>query len=1001
MFFERSSTCMLILDRRFRIVRINPAWAQYLAADPEDLPGRHYASLFPDGDPCVAPTLAALETVRSSNVPLSLTNHPFTCPHQSHRAPALWDGVIQPLRGPRGGLTHLMIMADDVARRGEFDSIPSEKTRHAHSLLRLSRRFESAQSYSEILEAARDEVRATIGYTNLWAYLLTDDLKHARPLVGGGPVTSDNRLKAEVGLLTIEGDPMLEEIAHSRKPVIVEDARTDPRTDKKIVAYLGNRTIINVPIIFSERILGTIGTGTFGDEGPRLPTPAELEFLEALASHMAVSLDRIRLLELHLQTEETLRRLNRELHAVSNCNQTVLRATDEQSLLDEICRIIHEEAGYRLAWVGFAEDDSGLTIRPVSWAGVERSFVDNARKSWSAESDRGHGLAGTAIRTGCAVYAQDIATDERMSPWRESALAHGFQSGIALPLKNSAGKPFGALMIYSTEANAITPEEGRLLDELAGDLAFGIMVLRNRKALEGAEQEGIAHLWFLQSLDQLNRAIQGAKNLDQMIGAVLDVLLSVFNCDRTWMVFPCDPDALTWQITMERARPEYPGTLPSGTDLPMDPGGAEVYRILRNTDGPVQFGPGFQYPVPEPLVQSSSIRSFIAMALYPHIGQPWSLCLHQCAQPRRWTHDEERLLQELGRRLTDGLTTLLAHRAVQESEERFRLIAENTVDTIAVLDLNLKTLYISPSILKLRGCTADEALHQSLEEIITPDSLRVVYETLAAERALEASGQGEPSRTALLELEEYRKGGETIWVELSASFLRDAAGNPMSILTVTRDITRRKRSEEALRRSLTEKEVLLKEIHHRVKNNLQIISSLLNLQATELTDEPARSALVESQARIKSMALVHETFYRATDFSHVDLLTYSDRLAVQVLHTWMKPGINVISRGEPVLVGIDTAVPCGLVLNELVTNALKHAFNDSVEGLVIVTVQRRDPATVEMIVQDNGSGFPEGIEPKEVSSMGMTLVVGLVEQLSGTLEVQRNDGTKFIITFPG
>ena len=151
----------------------------------------------------------------------------------------------------------------------EHARLTDTRSRHAESLLRLSRRFESAQTYPEVLEAAREEVRSAIGYTNLWVYLISDDRKYAYALVGGGPVSGDDWMKSEMGRLTIEGDAMLEEIARATHPVVVEDARTDPRTDKKVVAALGNRTIINVPIIFSEQILGTVGTGTFGDEGVR------------------------------------------------------------------------------------------------------------------------------------------------------------------------------------------------------------------------------------------------------------------------------------------------------------------------------------------------------------------------------------------------------------------------------------------------------------------------------------------------------------------------------------------------------------------------------------------------------------------------------------------------------------------------------------------------------------------------------------------------------------
>ncbi len=313
-----------------------------------------------------------------------------------------------------------------------------------------------------------------------------------------------------------------------------------------------------------------------------------------------------------------------------------------------------------------------------------------------------------------------------------------------------------------------------------------------------AEEERLAHLRFLESMDQVNRAMQGTDDLEQMMRDVLDVLLAVFECDRTWLVYPCDPEAATWQTPMERTRPEYPGVLPLGVELPLEPVGAEVFRILRAAGGPVQFGPKAEHPVPAVLTQVFSVQSFIALALYPKVGLPWSFGLHQCSHPRVWTPEEERLLQEIGRRLADALTSLLAHRHLQESEERYRLIAENTVDTISVFDLNLKPIYVSPSVLKLRGYTVEEAMTQSLDQVLTPESLQKVKKVFAEQLALEASGTADPARTILLELEEYRKDGSTIWVELAASAIRDNNLQPTGILTVSRDITERKQAQEAL-----------------------------------------------------------------------------------------------------------------------------------------------------------------------------------------------------------
>jgi PAS domain S-box-containing protein len=188
------------------------------------------------------------------------------------------------------------------------------------------------------------------------------------------------------------------------------------------------------------------------------------------------------------RSEETLNRLNRELRAISNCNKTLMRAVDEQTLLNDVCRIICDEAGHRLVWVGYAEHDETKTVRPVAWMGFDNGYIVNARVSWADDTERGRGPGGTAIRSGKIVYIQDFTTDPRMEPWRENALQRGYRSAIALPLKDVNADVFGVLLIYSMEIDAFTSEEIRLLEELAGDLAFGIVVLRTRAERKRAEE---------------------------------------------------------------------------------------------------------------------------------------------------------------------------------------------------------------------------------------------------------------------------------------------------------------------------------------------------------------------------------------------------------------------------------------------------------------------------------------------------------------------------------
>lgn len=215
--------------------------------------------------------------------------------------PVLLNGMA--IRDEAGKFLRSRCTLIDITSRKQAEQALLEREQHSQSLLRLSRRLEMAHSYSDVLKAAKEEVQDMIGYVNVWVYLVSEDKKTARLLQAEGPVSGDTD---SLHTFNIEGDPMLEEIVSATGIVVVEDARTDPRTDKKIVEMLGNRTIVNVPILLSDRILGSIGMGTFGDEGVRVPTVLEREYLVALASHMAVTLDRIRLFTERQQAKEKL-----------------------------------------------------------------------------------------------------------------------------------------------------------------------------------------------------------------------------------------------------------------------------------------------------------------------------------------------------------------------------------------------------------------------------------------------------------------------------------------------------------------------------------------------------------------------------------------------------------------------------------------------------------------------------------------------------------------------
>ncbi|HXI55756.1 MAG TPA: histidine kinase dimerization/phosphoacceptor domain -containing protein [Polyangia bacterium] len=209
------------------------------------------------------------------------------------------------------------------------------------------------------------------------------------------------------------------------------------------------------------------------------------------------------------------------------------------------------------------------------------------------------------------------------------------------------------------------------------------------------------------------------------------------------------------------------------------------------------------------------------------------------------------------------------------------------------------------------------------------------------------------------------------------------------------------RSEQTVRASLREKEVLLKEIHHRVKNNLQVISSLLNLQARYLPDPAARAIFSQSQNRVQSIALVHERLYESADLSHVNFAKYLAVLLDNVFdtHDATNRGISkVIDVGDANLT-VDVAIPCGLIVNELVTNTLKHAFPGGRHGTVRVSLRETEDGILDLLVQDDGVGMPAGIDPRNTVSLGLDLVVTFAEQLNAEMDIVRQGGTSFRFRF--
>ncbi len=242
--------------------------------------------------------------------------------------------------------------------------------------------------------------------------------------------------------------------------------------------------------------------------------------------------------------------------------------------------------------------------------------------------------------------------------------------------------------------------------------------------------------------------------------------------------------------------------------------------------------------------------------------------------------------------------------------------------------------------------------------------------------------------------------GESFWFEVILAPIFDNENNVSEISIISQIANERKQAEFKLIQSLQEKEVLLKEVHHRVKNNLQVISSLLNLQSDFVEDKNILKILKESQNRVKSMSYIHEILYQTNEFGNIPFEQYLKSILSNLVDSYRKVGLNIAieTNFEDINIDLDTSIPCGLIVNELVSNSLKYAFEGKTEGEIKMSCKNVH-GKVQLSIKDNGKGFPENFDFKNAPSLGMQLVFALTEQIDGTIEIISNKGSEILINF--
>ncbi|MGB5960531.1 MAG: histidine kinase dimerization/phosphoacceptor domain -containing protein [Coleofasciculaceae cyanobacterium] len=397
------------------------------------------------------------------------------------------------------------------------------------------------------------------------------------------------------------------------------------------------------------------------------------------------------------------------------------------------------------------------------------------------------------------------------------------------------------------------------------------------------------------------------------------------------------------------------------------------------------------------ILKALDVKTFVAVPLVYDSVLIGVLCFSSLVELKVWSEEDLALLSTLGDIFASTLARKYVETAIRESEERFRQLVDNIDDVFWMYSLEDKRpIYVSPVYEKIWNRTCKSVYEEAFSwlSLIHPDDQK------QASLELEAWQRGERTN---LEYRVVRPNGEIRWISDRAFPIRNQQGIVYRYAGIAEDISERKLAFEQLQASLKDKEVLLQEIHHRVKNNLQIISSLLYLQANRIEDNQAREFLQDSRNRIESMALVHETLYRKIDFVGVNFAEYVQNLAVNLFNLYKitKSSISFqVSVSPEILINLDQAIPCGLIINELITNALKHSFKKTKAGIVFVSLETNSNQQLVLEVGNNGDRLPPNFQLEQTQSMGLRLVMTLVKQLQGTLELNQSDFITFTIVFP-
>jgi PAS domain S-box-containing protein len=576
------------------------------------------------------------------------------------------------------------------------------------------------------------------------------------------------------------------------------------------------------------------------------------------------------------------------------------------------------------------------------------------------------------------IAADDVLTDPRTNEFSEAYLKpKGITSMMDVPIRRN-GTVIGIICHEHMAAPRSWTLEEQHFAISVGDTVSLAMEASDRKRKERVNE----------SIFQISEAANSAQNLRGLFQSIHQVISGLMPANNFYIsLYDPDPSILSFPYFVD----EY--------DTPPEPKplGRGLTEYVLRTGQALLASP----EVFAELERRGEVESIGAPSI-DWLGVPLNidgktigvLVVQTYTEGLRYSEEDKNILKFVCDQIAMVIHRKKTEEDVQDRERFLSSMFESIQDGISILAEDYTVLRVNKAMenwyshaLPLVGKKCYEAYHlrdKPCESCPTQRSLQT------SEAAYEVVRKVGPA------------GEVTGWIDLYTFPLIDMkTGQMKGVIEYVRDITERKMAEDRLQASLQEKEVLLKEVHHRVKNNMQVISSLLNLQSRHIQDPKVFEMFKESQRRIRSMALIHERLYQSSDFARIEFSEYLRNLASHLFHSYQVDASRVQLKieAEKVHLNINTAIPCGLIVNELVSNALKHGFPEGRKGQLDIDLRRVAGDGYVLRVRDDGVGFPEGLDFRKTETLGMQIVSTLISQIDASIDLVRDKGTEFTIHF--